>query len=225
MSEDTKKEEDWFIYKNNPVMEISKVSKQFRCKEHSNLGETNQGGAGRHSVQIHGMRLDGTKVEKKKPKETVEPAKTEETESEEEKALGERIAEIESQLSQSEGKKEEDTIDIMQLPAVRMDQDIAETATKVVTNLRLQFMYYITKKCHIFPIDMTFPEWIDANVTDSLKNIWHVHIDFSTDLKKLEPMQLKVIKENIKNYKETGSLNDIFDESDEWDQKISYNLH
>lgn len=214
MSEDTKKEEDWSIYKNNPVMEISKVSKQFRCKEHSDLGETNQGGAGRHSVQIHGMRLDGTKVEKKKPKETVEPAKTEETESEEEKALGERIAErideriaeIESQLSQSEGKKEEDTIDIMQLPAVRMPQDIAETATKVVTNIRLQFMYYITKKCHVFPIDMTFDEWIDANVTDSLKNRWHVRIDFSTDLKKLEPMQLKVIKENIKNYNETMAL-------------------
>ena len=214
MSEDTKKEEDWSIYKNNPVMEISKVSKQFRCKEHSKLGETNQGGAGRHSVQIHGMRLDGTKVEKKKPKETVEPAKTEETESEEEKALGERIAErideriaeIESQLSQSEGKKEEDTIDIMQLSAVRMPQDIAETATKVVTNLRLQFMYYITKRCHVFPIDMTFGEWIDANVTDNLKNRWHVRIDFSTDLKKLEPMQLKVIKENIKNYNETMAL-------------------
>ena len=67
-------------------------------------------------------------------------------------------------------------------------------------------MYYITKKYHIFPIDMTFDEWIDANVTDSLKNRWHVRIDFSTDLKKLEPMQLKIIKENIKNYKETMAL-------------------
>ena len=208
MSEDTNKEENWSTYKNNPVIEINKVSKQFRCKEHSDLGETNQGGGGRHSVQIHGMHLDGTKVEKKKPKETVEPSEKEEEkreESDEEKALDERIAEIESKLDQAEGKRE-DATDIVRQSSITIAQDIAETATKVATNLRLQFMYYITKKYHIFPIDMTFDEWIDANVTDSLKNRWHVRIDFSTDLKKLEPIQLKIIKENIKNYKETMAL-------------------
>lgn len=207
MSEETNKEENWFTYKNNPVMEINKVTKLFRCREHPDLGETNQGGAGRHSVQLHGIHLDGAQAEKKEPKGTIEPSETEGEkieESDEEKALEERIAIVEGKQSEVEGKRE-GVIDIVEQSSVRMAQDIAETATKVVTNVRLQFMYYITKKYHIFPIDMTFDEWIDANVTDSLKNRWHVHIDFSTDLKKLEPMQLKVIKSNIKDYRDMMS--------------------
>ncbi len=199
---------EWIPWKNNPVIEYNSTTKVFRCKEHPEFKTATNQGAGQHS-KSHGYYLDGAKIEAKtKQKEKVEGSQTEDKEpetqepeeSDEEKALGERIAEVESKLGQVEGKRE-GAIDIVEQSSVRMAQDIAETATKVATNVRLQFMYYITKKCHVFPIDMTFDEWIDANVTDSLKNRWHVHIDFWTDLKKLEPMQLKVIKQNIKDYR------------------------
>lgn len=210
MSEDKK---EWQSWKNNSVIEYNSKDKAFRCKEHPEFKTATNQGAGQHS-KSHGYYLDGTKIEAKiKQKEKVESSQTEDKEpetqepeeSDEEKALEERIAVVEGKQGEAEGKRE-GAIDILEQSSVRMAQDIAETATKVATNVRLQFMYYITKKYHIFPIDMTFPEWIDANVTDSLKNRWHVHIDFSTDLKKLEPMQLKVIKENIKNYNETMAL-------------------
>ena len=198
---------EWVPWKNNPVIEYNSKDKVFRCKKHPEFKTTTNQGAGQHS-KPHGYYLDGRKVEGKEPKETVEPSEIGEEkpeQSDEERALEARIAVIEGKQGEIEGRREGAT-DIVEQSSITIAQDIAETATKVATNLRLQFMYYITKKCHIFPIDMTFDEWIDANVTDSLKNRWHVRIDFSTDLKKLEPMQLKIIKENIKNYKETMAL-------------------
>lgn len=199
----SEEEGEWEPWKNNPVIIYNSKDKIFGCKEHPDFRTQKNQGAGQHS-KTHGCYLDGTKIKAKEETEetveTPEPVEEGPQESDEERALEERIAVIEGKQGKIEGR--EGVTDLLEQSSVRIAQDIAETATKVATNERLRFMYFITKKYHVFPIDMTFDEWIDANVTENLMKTWHVHVDFWTDLKKLDLEQLKIMRENKKNYKE-----------------------
>jgi hypothetical protein len=116
--------------KNNPFIEFTKNSREFRCVE-CVIPLKNEGGATVHSTRTHKMNLDGT-PSKSKPKKNNSTLKT-----------------VDS-TSEYTIEDDSDSDIVMRMNAT----DDAKSATKIIKDIPLMYLYYMLKEKRIL-----HPNW------------------------------------------------------------------